>query len=400
MKLLATLPESRDRDEAELPIRLRLGGALQKTRGHSGDESVETTFARANDLSQRVGSAQQRLAALFGQWRYHIWQSRFEISRDLTEQLLDLAEQTQEPSDLMLAHYALGSTVLEQGEVETAFRNLEAAGAIYNPELGATIAYRLGHDPRVTRLSVTSWAQWLRGFPVQAVSASREAVAIAEEFQDPFSLALANDFAALSCELRRQYELMDPHIATAEEIAGEHGFAGWAAMARMHQGSLLVHRGDFKNGIARLQDGIDAYEATNQRLFLSYYLTRLADCNSLAGRFEDALAVLDSAHAFSEETVEGWWDAEIHRLKGTVTAAIGADIGGAEACFHDALEVARRQGAKSLELRAAMSLARLWGDQNRITAARDLLGPVYSWFTEGFDTPDLKDAKALLDELV
>ena len=133
---------------------------------------------------------------------------------------------------------------------------------------------------------------------------------------------------------------------------------------------------------------------------MSYYLTRLADCNSLAGRFEDALAVLDSAHAFSEETGEGWWDAEIHRLKGTVTAAIGADIGGAEACFHDALEVARRQGAKSLELRAAMSLTRLWGDQNRITAARDLLGPVYSWFTEGFDTPDLKDAKALLDELV
>ncbi len=109
-----------------------------------------------------MGSPQQRLAALFGQWRYHVWQAHFAISRDLTEQLLDLAEQTQEPLDLMLAHYALAATVLMQGEVETAFRHSEAAGAIYNPELGATIGYRLGHDPRVTRLSVTSWAQWLR----------------------------------------------------------------------------------------------------------------------------------------------------------------------------------------------------------------------------------------------
>ncbi len=132
---------------------------------------------------------------------------------------------------------------------------------------------------------------------------------------------------------------------------------------------------------------------------MGYYLPCLAECNFLAGRFDDALLVLESALAFSEETGERWWDAEIHRLKGTVTAEIGADIGAAEACFHRALEVARRQKARSLELRAAISLARLWRDQNRMAVARDLLAPVYHWFSEGFDTPDLKDAKMLLDEL-
>ena len=223
---LMTLPESRDRDEVELTLRLGLGGALQKTKGFSGGESVETNYARTKELSQHVGGSQQRVAALFGQWRYFIWQSRFQTSRDLAEQLLEVAEIIQEPSDLMLANYALAATVLLQGEVEAAFRHLEVAASIYNPELGATIAYRLGHDPRVTRLSVTSWAQWLRGFPVKSRNASLEAVAIADELQDPFTLALANDMAAMSCEFRRQYELMDQHVDTAQEIADEHGFAG------------------------------------------------------------------------------------------------------------------------------------------------------------------------------
>jgi predicted ATPase len=246
---------------------------------------------------------------------------------------------------------------------------------------------------------MTSWAQWLRGFPVKSRNASLEAVAIADELQDPFSLALANNIAALSCEFRRQYELMDQHLDRAQEIAGEHGFANWAAMARMHQGSLLVHRGNLENGIARLQEGIDAYKATHQTLFLSYFLLRLAECNLLAGRFDDALLVLDSARAFFEETGERWWDAEVHRLKGRITAAMGADVGAAEACFHHALEVARRQEARSLELRAATSLARLWHDQGKRREAHELLAPVYGWFTEGFDTPDLQDAKMLLDEL-
>ena len=170
-------------------------------------------------------------------------------------------------------------------------------------------------------------------------------------------------------------------------------------MARIHQGSSLVHRGDLENGIARLQEGIDAYKATRQTLFLSYYVPRLAECNLIAGRLDEARRVLDLARAFAEETGERVWDAEIHRLEGAVVADIGADIGAAEACFHRALEVARRQGAKSLELRAAISLAGLWRDQDKVVAGRDLLAPIYNWFTEGFDTPDLKDAKALLDEL-
>ncbi len=197
----------------------------------------------------------------------------------------------------------------------------------------------------------------------------------------------------------RQYERMDQHTETALEIAGEHDFTVWSALARIHQGSALAHRGDLKNGIGRIQEGIDAYKATQQSLFLSYYLSRLTECNLIAGRIDDALRDLDSARAFAEETGERFWDAEIHRLEGAITAEIGADTGAAESCFHRGLEVARRQGAKSLELRAAISLAGLWRDQDKVVAAHDLLAPIYKWFTEGFDTADLKDAKMLLDEL-
>jgi adenylate cyclase len=392
---LMVLPASKERDEAELAIRLGLGGALQKTRGFIGDELVETNYARTKELSQQVGSRQQHLAALFVQWRYFIWQSRFQTSRDLAEQLLEDAEGTQEPLDLMLANYALGATMLLQGEVEAAYRHLEVTADIYSPRLGATIPYRLGHDPRVTRLSATSWAQWMRGFPAKSMDASLEAVAIADELQDPFTLAVAIDMAALSCEFSRQYERMDHHIDRAQEIAGEHGFANWAALARMHQGSLLVHREDFETGIAELQDGIEAYKATRQTLFLSYYLCRLAECNLLAGRLDDARRELESALAFSERTGERWWDAEIHRLKGKIAAENAADIDSAQVCFQRAIETARAQGARSLELRSAIALARLWRDQDR-TAAVDLLAPIYGWFAEGFDTPDLAEAKSLL----
>ena len=399
INLLMASPESRDRDEIELTLRLALGGALQKTRGHSGDQSVETTYLRAEELSQHVGNPQQRLAALFGQWRYFIWQSRFAKSRGLATQILEVAESTQDPLDLMLANYALGATVLFQGEIELSLEHLEVAASIHDPKLGSSIAFRLGHDPRVTRLSSTGIALWVQGFPEKAKNATNEAIAIANELQDPFTLALANVFSALTLEFRREFDHLDQPTETALAIAVEHDFTVWSALARIHQGSLLAHRGDLETGITRLQEGIDAYEATRQTLFLSYYLPRLAECNLLAGRLDDALRVVGSARVFADETGERIWVAEIHRLEGTITAEIGADIGAAEACFHRALEVARRHGAKSLELRAAISLAGHWRDQAKVAAARDLLAPVYNWFTEGFDTPDLKDAKLLLDEL-
>ncbi|MEE8252394.1 MAG: hypothetical protein V3R17_00515, partial [Hyphomicrobium sp.] len=399
LNILMPLPESRERDENELTLRLALGGALQKTRGHSGDQSVEKTNLRAEELSRHVGSPQQRLAALFGQWRYFIWQSRLATSHEFAKQLLGVAERTQDPSDLMLANYAMANTTLFQGEIELALRHFEVAASIKGPKLGSTIAYRLGHDPSVTRLSATGWALWMGGFPEKARNATRAAMAIADQLQDPFTLALANVFSALNLEFMRQYERMDQHTETALEIAGEHDFTVWSALARIHQGSALAHRGDLKNGIGRIQEGIDAYKATQQSLFLSYYLSRLAECNLIAGRLDDALRALDSARTFAEETGERFWDAEIHRLEGAITAEIGADTGAAESCFHRGLEVARRQGAKSLELRAAISLAGLWRDQDKVVAAHDLLAPIYNWFTEGFDTADLKDAKMLLDEL-
>jgi predicted ATPase len=183
-------------------------------------------------------------------------------------------------------------------------------------------------------------------------------------------------------------------------LASEHGFALWATVGRILQGWAIAQRGEETSGIARIRDGLAAYEATGSRLFIPFFLALLAEALALAGKIEEALAALDGALAQAAVSGANGWDAEIHRLRGDLTLRLPyPDPMKAEESFRTALAIAREQGTRGYELRAATSLARLWGEQGRRDEARELLAPVYGWFTEGFDTADLKDAKALLDEL-
>jgi predicted ATPase len=245
-----------------------------------------------------------------------------------------------------------------------------------------------------------SWALWHRGYPDQSARAADRALALSRQLGHAHTLANAFFHAGIAAVFARDVTTVCANGNDCVTLANEHGFAYWAARGRILQGWAVAHRGEAMTGIARIRDGVAATEATGTRVPTPFYLTLQAEALALAGKIEEGLAALDDALATAAASGERGWDAEIHRLCGELAARLPyPDPAKAEDSFRTALAIAREQGTRGYELRAATSLARLWREQGRQGEARDLLAPLYGWFTEGFDTADLKDAKALLDDL-
>jgi predicted ATPase len=275
----------------------------------------------------------------------------------------------------------------------------EQGRALYDPEAHRTHRFLYGgHDPGVCGCNHGAMALWLLGYPGRAVERAQESQRLARSLGHGFTLANAFKISAFVHQFRRDVastqrcaegvvaicteKAVAPHLLGAGRI-----MQGWAA---------TVDRRRAGEGLAEIRAGLERLDATGVQLRRPYYLTLLADACARAGSVAEGLAVV----ARALRGVERWWEAETHRVRGELLLAQSAgNRGEGEACFARALEIARRQGARSLELRAATSLARLWGEDRRRGEARDLLAPVYGWFGEGFDTPDLRDARALLDEL-
>jgi predicted ATPase len=241
---------------------------------------------------------------------------------------------------------------------------------------------------------------WLLGYPAHALARLREALALAHALSHPFSLAWVQCFAAIVSQHRRDVPATYEHVEAAVMLSTEQGFPLYAAYGTSLRGWALAMQGQAEEGMAQVRQGIAAVRATRAALFVPYFCTMLAEVAEHLGHPEDGLQALTEAHTLVEQHDERWWEAEVHRLRGVLLLRQpGPQQEEAEACFQRALGVARRQEAKSLELRAAMSLSRLWQRQGKRAAAYDLLAPIYAWFTEGFDTADLQEAKALLEEL-
>jgi predicted ATPase len=241
---------------------------------------------------------------------------------------------------------------------------------------------------------------WVLGYPDHALSRLHEALALAHELAHPYSLGFARMYAAILAQYRRDVPAVHEHAEAAVALATEQGFTQWVAQGTSMRGWALALQGQGEEGMAQLRQGIAAWRATGAALLVPYYCTLLADVADRLGHPADGLQALAEAHTLVEQHEERHWEAEIARLRGVVLLRQAGTLPtAAEACFQQALAIARRQQAKSLELRAAMSLSRLWQQQGRREVARELLVPVYHWFTEGFDTADLQDAKALLEEL-
>jgi class 3 adenylate cyclase/predicted ATPase len=399
LELLKELPETPERTRQELGLQVPLAAALLMTKGQSAREAA-AAYARARELCGQLEDTPELCPVLFGLWRFYLARPAFRTAGELGEQLLRLAERGDEPSHYVLAHYALGLTALYSGELSAASAHFEEVIARYTTDQSNSPVFRAGNDPGVSSRAWTGLTLWLLGYPEQAEARSHEALALTRELAHPYSLAFVLWVAALVSQFRRDVEFAHAQAEESVNLSTEHGFALWLGIGTILLGRTQVAQGKLQEGVEQMRQGLVAYRATGANVVVPRSLTLLAEGYGATGQVADALRVLAEAQVLVDGNGEHWCEAEVHRCRGELLLARSVDAHSeAETCFRQALDVARRQQAKSLELRAAMRLSRLWQQQGKQAEARDLLGPIYGWFTEGFHTPDLKDAKALLDDL-
>jgi predicted ATPase/class 3 adenylate cyclase len=399
IELLKTLPETPEHTQQALTLHIALGAALQMAKGLAAPE-VEHAYTQAHVLCQQVGETPQLIPVLFGLWRFYATRSQLHTARELGETLLRLAQRSHDPALAVIAHCALGWTWICLGALPAARQYLEEGIAHYTTDQRHAPAFRMGQDPGVACGAFAAMTLWLLGYPDQALARLDDALALAHELSHPFSLAFAWCLAAFVSQFRRDVPATYEHAEAAVALSTEQGFTQWLAMGTSLRGWALAMQGQGEEGLAQVRQGIAAYRATGAALWVPYFCTLLADVSNHLGHAEDDLQVLAEAHTLVEQHEERWWEAEISRLRGVLLLRQpGTPQAEAEAWLQRALDVARRQQAKSWEVRAAMSLARLWQQQGKRAEAHELLAPIYGWFTEGFDTTDLQEAKALLAEL-
>jgi adenylate cyclase len=409
-----------------LALYIALGAALQVTKGHAAPE-VEQAYTQARALCQQTGETPELVPVLLGLWRYYTTQAQLHTARELGDTLLRLAQHTHDPALAVIAHYALGPTWFWLGALSAARQHLEAGIAHYTPDQHRAPVFRMGQDPGVACCGHGALTLWVLGYPAPALVRLHEALALAHDLSHPYSLAFARFWAAWVSQVRRDVPAVHEHAEACVALSTEQGFPLWVAMGTSVRGWALAMQDQGEEGLAQVRQGIAAFRATGVAVSVPFWCTVLADVAAHLGYPEDGLQALTEAHTLIEQHGERWWEAEIYRLQGVLLLKAEdrkahAPLRGrsaashrrrsrgkrgvrsaavtAEACFQRALDVARRQEAKSLELRAAMSLSRLWQQQGKQAEAHALLAPVYGWFTEGFDTADLQEARALLDALV
>ena len=400
LTLLKTLPDTPECVQRELDLQTTLGPALMAIKGWGAPE-VEQIYARARELCGQVEDGPQLFQVLRGLWAFYLVRAQLQTARELGEQLLRVAQGEEDASLLLEAHQMQGNTLFYRGELVPARTHLEGGIALYTPQQHRPHITRYGGaDPGVGCLSYDALALWMQGYPDQALEKNREALELAQELSHPFTLAFALCFAANCHQFCREVQTFQERAEAAITLSTEGGFPQWLAQATIQQGWALAASGQGEEGIAQIRQGVADWRALGTELVQPYWLVLLADAYGKVGQAEDGLTALNEALARINNTGEGWWEAEVHRLKGELLLARSAENETeAETCFHQAIEVARRQLAKSWELRAAMSLGRLWQKQGKKAEARALLQEIYGWFTEGFDAADLKEVRALLEAL-
>ena len=408
LDLLQGLPASPARAAQELALRMPLAASLVATKG-GGSSDVQRAYESARTLCLETGDTAQLVRVLYGLWGFHVNRAEHRTARALGEQLLALAERMSDPAALLAAHNALGTTLIFLGELALARTHLEesiALGDAQKPQSRSLAALMV---PRVANYTYAAWPLWLLGYPDQALQRTRESLTLARELANPFSLAVAVIWAAVLHDFRREDALVQEYAAATQALSTEQGFATFAAGAIILQGWALVRRGAVDRGVTQMIEGLRAWREAGSDLF-QYWHALIAEGHARNGHVAKGLAQLDEGFAVIEKSGEVMWEPELYRLKGELLLKARSpdnhsgpegppDPIEAEICFQRALQIARQQGAKSLELRAAMSVSRLWSRQDRREEARQLLADIYGWFTEGFDTGDLRDAKALLREL-
>jgi DNA-binding winged helix-turn-helix (wHTH) protein/tetratricopeptide (TPR) repeat protein len=419
LELLKARPDTSARAQQELALQLALGDALIAVKGYTAPE-VEKTVLRARALCQQTGETSQLFPVLHRLFLFYHNRRELQMSHELAEQMMRLAQSVQDLYLLSRAHGSLGATLYLLGELTSAQTLLKRAITLYDPQQHPRPTVNTA-DPRVDCLSYMAWTLWLLGYPDQALKRSHEALALAEGLSHPFSLAYALGCAAWFHLLRREGQIARERAEAVMTLSTEQGFPTWLAFGTMMRGGALAELGQVQEGIAQMCQSQPVLRL----------LALLAEAYGQVGQVEEGLSVLARALTLVDKIGEHNCEAEMYRLKGQLTLQKFQLSGPkfqlsakqkakdkkqkakasstqyltpstqaeaeAEMCFFKALDIARRQQAKSLELRAVMSLSRLWQQQGKKEEAQGMLAEIYSWFTEGFDTKDLQEAKVLLD---
>ena len=399
LELLQRLPATPERSQQELSLHIALGASLLTTKGYGALE-VGQTYTHAWQLCQHLENPHQTFPVLRGLWSYYNVRAEYQTAHVLGEQLLALARQVQDLAMLVAAHQALGATLFYLGAVATAHTHWAQGIALYDPQQHRTSAFLYGVDSGVICHRYAAWALWYLGYPDQALARNHEAVTLAQQSAHPFSLGFALSGSAIFHQFRLEVQAAQESTEAAIRLATEQGFPLWVAYGSISRGWALAQQGQAQEGIEQMHQGLTTCHAIGAEVLRPYFLALLAEAYETIGQPAAGLAVIAEALTLADKTGERWYEPELHRLKGALLLQQSPDSHTeALACFQHALDVARAQQARSLELRAATSRARLWQQQGQRHEARQLLAEVYSWFTEGFDTPDLQEARALLHEL-
>jgi DNA-binding SARP family transcriptional activator/predicted ATPase len=397
LALIEMLPEQAERLRLELDLQIGLGTASCAAEGYASVEGA-TAYARATELCLHDNNCLEMFPATWGLWASASSRTSYADAIELARQLLRMAEASGDRIHDQQSHFAVADTQYWLGEFVTARRHLERVGACYQSSDHDRHIIEFGEDAGVTSAAYHSWVLWFLGYPDQAREASERAVALARQLGHAFSLGYALTFATLlRCRLRQP----DAALALAQEtlsLSSEHGFPLWQIGATLAHGWALAMSGR-REGVDVIRQCVEAMGAAMGGAAL-VVMEPLVDACVEHGLFEEALQANTLALAVGNAVGDHHVDGELHRLKGELLLGLSsANQTDAAACFQQALDISRRQQARALELRAAMSLARLWKEQGKRDDARRLLEDIYRWFTEGFDTPDLQNARELLDSL-
>jgi predicted ATPase len=396
LELLDRLPDSPHRTQQELMLQTNLGLAYIATRGFGAPE-VGAAYNRALELCRAIGETPQLFPVLWGLWVFYLVQARLGTARELAEEMLRLGEDTGDPALLLEGHWTLGDTLFWLGEFEAAREHLEQAVALYDPAAHRAHAFIYGQDPGVSALIYLSFSLWFLGYPDEAMARSQESIRLARELEHPFSLAWALGCGAFVRHLRRDVtetlELADATI----QVSTEYGHPFWLAAGTMMRGWAQTQQGERLAGIEQIRQGLEIWRATGSVVVEPHWMGVLAYALAQAGDTEDALVLLDDAIALAAQNSEASSEIELHRLWGEVLLqASQENASEADAAFQRARDMARERNARSRELQAAVSLARLWASHGRQAEARAMLAEVVDWFGEGVDSADLREARAVL----
>jgi class 3 adenylate cyclase/predicted ATPase len=403
IEIVGRLPESQERDEKELLLQAALIAPFSANEGYASTK-LGRAARRAVALGLRIGvdSPTQFQAVWARRWLAvnHLVRGELRTGLPIAEEALGLAERLGDTHLRTAAHHAMGIALVNFGDLAVARQHLGEGITLYDPERDRTKAAHIGFDVCMACHALLGLVLWQQGFPEGALCHGGKAIAAACAAAHPLSEAHALNFVAIVHQLRGETTLCLERAGAALALATEQMLPFWAAQAMVHSGSALAKGGQSEKGLVAMRAGLDAYHAMGIRMYRPHFLALLAEACLETGRIEEGLSAVREALAEVKETEVRWYEAELNRLEGELLlASEEPDESRAEASFRKGITIACGQGAKSWELRAAMSLARLWRDQGKRQQARELLAPVYGWFTEGFDTRDLKEAKVLLEEL-